>query len=341
MMKPFLQNSVLNSTLENWKLILDDNDLPSLGLFAYVTDSGVAQLITHLSDYIGDSRTCRWVIGFDYGRSQPTAIRKLAEMGQSEIRIYDGEYILQSKEFAPRKNFHLKTVLTHQENGYPNMQIVGSGNLSASGLLSGIEAGCVIDYSSIDSNNGKTLISDLEDIWDKAIPFENIINKYEKLYTRGIVPKPHAPTITKTVDSTQLFWIEIGYVTKNRGKNKPGNQFDLPRGSHVHLGFKENLNPQRNSILGELRIRTPSGIVVNKNLRFGNNSMEKLTLPIPEEYQYHCYDGKILTFKVEGDIVELEAYERDDFLRIYGNHISSSTTMQSGRAYGTILMNII
>ena len=42
--------------------------------------------------------------------------------------------------------------------------------------------------------------------------------------------------------------------------------------------------------------------------------MEKLTLPVPEQYGYHSYDGKILTFAVDGDEVELEAYEPEDFL---------------------------
>jgi hypothetical protein len=68
--------------------------------------------------------------------------------------------------------------------------------------------------------------------------------------------------------------------------------------------------------------------------------MEKLTLPIPEEHGYQCYDGKMLTFKVEGDEVALETFEFEDFFRIYGMHISSCSAMQSGRKYGTISLDI-
>lgn len=338
-MKPFLQTSIHKSTIENWKQILADNDLSSFGLFAYATDSGVAQIITYLSDSLPDNRRCRWVLGFDYGRSQPTAIKKLAEIGQSEIRIYDGNYVVKSTGFVPRKSYHLKTVLTLQKNGYPCKQLIGSGNLSASGLLSGIEAGCVVDYSSVAYRDGKMAISGLEEIWEEATPFEYIIDEYEKRYNEISFSKPPSIVSQVTPDASHLFWIDVGYVTKNRGPNKPGNQFDLPKGSHVHLGLQKNLKPIQNSTLGELRIRTPVGDTLKRTLRFGNNSMEKLTLPIPERYGYQCYDGKILTFKVEDNVVELEALEYDDFFRIYGRHISAQEKMQSGRLFGFVQLN--
>ena len=107
----------------------------------------------------------------------------------------------------------------------------------------------------------------------------------------------------------------------------------------MYLGLEEVDNPPLNSRLGDLRIRTPTGQVVERRLRFGNNSMEKLTLPIPEDHGYQCYDGKILTFEIEGDEVVLEAFEHDDFFRIYGMHINSCSEMQSGRRYGTISLS--
>lgn len=336
-MKPFLQMSGRQSTLENWKQILVDNDLPSFGLFAYVTDSGVAQIINHIGEYLSDKRRCRWVFGFDYGRSQPTAVRKLAEVGQSEIRIYDGDYVVQSTGFIPRRSYHVKTALIHQNNGFPIKQIVGSGNLSASGLLSGIEAGGVIDYLEVDRIDRDAFISELEEIWESSTPFENVIDDYERKYTEISVPRVNVIT-ESNINPISLFWIDVGYVTKNRGTGKPGNQFDLPKGSHIHLGLKKILNPKINSTLGELRIRTPLGDTVDRPLRFGNNAMEKLTLPIPEQCGYQCYDGKILTFKVDGNEIVLEALEHDDFLRTYGMYISSSNKMQSGRPYGTISM---
>lgn len=337
-MNPFIQSNNRQSTIEHWKDILAGNDLPSFGAFAYVTDSGAAQVTTQLSALIGTDRHCRWVFGFDYGRSHPTAIRKLAGIGRSEVRIYDGDYVLQSQGFAPRTSYHLKTALTQSEDGYPCKQIVGSGNLSASGLLSGIEAGCVIDYSMVSQIHGEALLSTLEEIWKSSTPLEKVIDKYEMLHAVVTLPKVNVIDNSSVLNATRLFWIDVGYVTKNRGANKPGNQFDLPKGSHIYLGLQKMPNPELNSILGELRIRTPIGTVVERSLRYGNNAMEKLTLPIPEEYGYQCYDGKILTFRVDGNEVMLEAFEHDDFFRAYGSNIDAFSEMQSGRRYGTITL---
>lgn len=335
-MKPYIQIQNQQSTLDHWKHILEGNELPSFGAFAYVTDSGVAQMRTHLNRYFGSSRHCRWLLGCDYGRSHPTALQGLTAIGSSEVRIHDGEYVVQSRAFMPRVNYHIKTALTLLESGYPCKQIVGSGNLSASGLSLGIEGGCVVDFAEVDRESGTAFISVLEKMWEEAAPLASVLEEYEAHY-----PLVSSPIVGSAVDdhhpdATELFWIDVGYVTKNRGPNRPGNQFDLPKRSHVYLGLEEVHNPTLNSQLGDLRIRTPIGQVVERPLRYGNNAMEKLTLPIPEQNGYQCYDGKILTFELEGNEVILKAFEHDDFFRIYGMHINSCSEMQSGRRYGTI-----
>lgn len=338
-MRPYIQAQNQQSTLEHWKEILVGNKLDSFAAFAYVTDSGVAQVSTHLGPVLGTSRGCRWLFGLDYGRSHPTALRKLAKIGKSTIRIHDGAYITQSKAFVPRVSFHLKTALTLQKTGRPCKQIVGSGNLSASGLLTGIEAGCVIDCADVDQEHADALMAVLEKMWEDSTPLDDVIDDYEAQYEEIIQPKVFVPKSKAISVDTELFWIDVGYVTKNRGQNRPGNQFDLPRGSHVLLGVKKVKNPELNSILANLNIRTPAGTVVERRLRYGNNAMEKLTLPIPEQNGYECYDGKILTFRVEGGEVILNAFEHDDFFQIYGKRISSCNEMQSGRRFGTVLLS--
>lgn len=335
-MKPYVQSGNGQSTLDLWAQILEGNKRRSFAAFAYVTDSGVAQFATHLSPILGKARECRWLFGLDYGRSHPTALRKLATIGKSAIRIYDGEYMVQSSAFVPRTSFHLKTALTLEKSGMPCEQIVGSGNLSASGLKSGIEAGCVIDYSQVDEALANEIVAALEGMWEQGSPLEDVIDAYEAQYEEIIQPKVSDLDPGDVEPGAELFWIDVGYVTKNRGPVRPGNQFDLPRGSHVHLGVKKVKHPALNSVLADLEIRTPGGNVVERRLRFGQNSMEKLTLPIPEDNGYDCYDGKILTFKVEDGEVLLEALEHDDFFQVYGKRISSCSEMQSGRRYGTV-----
>lgn len=332
-MRPYIQVQNQQSTLEHWKNILAGNKLRSFAAFAYVTDSGVAQLGTHLSPVIG-ARGCRWLFGIDYGRSHPAALRRLATIGDSTTRIHDGAYVAQSMAFVPRVSFHLKTALTLEKTGHPSKQIVGSGNLSASGLLAGIEAGCVIDYADVAKEDGDVVIATLEEMWEQATPLDEIIDQYEALYEEVIQPKVSAAK-PKASLGAELFWIDVGYVTKNRGPDRPGNQFDLPKGAHVFLGVKKVKNPELNSVLADLNIRTPAGTLVERRLRYGNNAMEKLTLPIPEQNGYECYDGKILTFHVEDGQVFLEALEHDDFFQIHGKRISSCSEMQSGRRYGT------
>jgi hypothetical protein len=260
----------------------------------------------------------------------------LSHFENSNIRIYDGQYVIQAKSFVPRTSYHLKTALTLDVNGYPSRQIVGSGNLSASGLLAGIEAGCLIDYTQVEQDQGAAVIGVLETIWAGATPLEDIIDEYEEQYAEVSLPRVSVLDETAGGVVTGLFWIDVGYVTKNRGNDRPGNQFDLPRGSHVYLGLQAVQNPELNSTLGFLNIRTPLGEVMQRRLRFGNNAMEKLTLPIPEEHGYQCYDGKILTFRVDGGYVVLDAFEHEDFFQLYGMYISSCSEMQSGRKYGTI-----
>lgn len=336
-MKPFVQADSQRSTLQHWKQILTGNKLSSLAAFAYVTDSGVAQINTHLRGLFGRSRDSRWLFSFDYGRSHPTALRTLKRIANSTIRIHDGAYVAQSAAFTPRVSFHLKTALTLQDNGYPCHQIVGSGNLSASGLISGIEAGCVVDYSDVCPKSGASLIAALEGMWERATPLERVLDDYSRRY-KEIVQPGVSRLDDVTPDANTLFWIDIGYVTKNRGPDRPGNQFDLPKGSHSYLGINKVRKPARNSVLGSLRLKTPTGAIVERRLRFGNNAMEKLTLPIPEDYGYQSYDGKILTFRRDGGLVALECLEHDDFFRIYGRSISSCDEMKSGRQYGTVAL---
>lgn len=336
-MKPYVQFKSNDSTLEHWKQILDGNGLNSFAAFAYVTESGVAQLGTHLGKLL-KGRDCRWLFSIDYGRSHPNALRNVTTFGKSEVRIYDGAYVVDSKSFVPRLNYHLKTALTLQADGYPSQQVVGSGNLSASGLSSGVEAGCLVDYSQVEEAHGTAVIARLENLWQDATPLADVVDAYEKQYVEVSQPQTTPAEQPPVEGVTSLFWIDVGYVTKNRGPEKPGNQFDLPRGSHIYLGVTEVKAPLLNSVLADLKIRTPFGEIIERRLRYGNKAMEKLTLPIPEHYGYECYDGKILTFRITEGQTALEAFEHEDFFQIYGMYISSCSQMQSGRKYGTIAL---
>jgi hypothetical protein len=338
-MIPFIQSVGARSTIACWGDILRNNNRASFAAFAYVTDSGVAQLTRDLGDYFRDGRNCQWVFGIDYGRSHPSALRRMSTLGDHcEVRVHDGEYVVQQRGFVPRTSFHLKTAFILRRSGAPQRQIVGSGNLSAQGLSHAIEAGCVLDYTPDMSEYAADIAASIDRIWQASTPLDQIIDSYEERYATTSFP-----SITVVTDEAhvtrRLFWIDVGYVTKNRGETRPGNQFDLPRGAHVHLGLPEVIDPAINSRLGDLLIETTSGDIITRPLRFGNNAMEKLTLPIPEEHGYGAYDGKILIFERAGERVILECLEHEDFYRVYGKNIDSCEGMQSGRLYGTIALH--
>lgn len=334
-MKSFIQKIGRGSTLDNFREILIENNYSCFAAFSYITDSGVALIESSLRELLNERESNRWLISFDYGRSQPSAIRRLAAFGNNQIRVHDGIRVVESEGFRPRVSFHMKTALTFSSTRTPHKQLVGSGNLSASGLTFGIEAGCLLDYTLADIDGTVELIDTLEELWHQATPVEDVIDLYEENYSIFSQPTLSPQRESALDNEPSVFWIDVGYVTRNRGINRPGNQFDLPRGAHVYLGLLEVENPELNSNLGLIKIRAINGEVIERNLRFGNNSMEKLTLPLPEQYGYGAYDGKILTFELVDDEVKLDAFEHEDFFRIYGDSINSFQEMNSGRRYGT------
>jgi hypothetical protein len=170
------------------------------------------------------------------------------------------------------------------------------------------------------------------------VPVTDLLDQYEENWTAlfpvpvedGLAVPPQQP------GAATAFWIEAGYVTKNRGPDRPGNQIDFPRGMGRYFGFDYPNELPPNTFIGVLSFRTPIGDPVSNNLRLGNNMMEKVSLPIPETHGFDLYDGKVLIFQKEEDGFFLVALEQDDFDRAFAMRVSDVKTMGSGRRYGRI-----
>ena len=78
----------------------------SLSLFAYATQSGLAAFDLEFGNDFWSSTATRWLIGIDYGRTQPQAIRALCEKPNSTVRVYDGSWVVDQAGFLPRRDFH-------------------------------------------------------------------------------------------------------------------------------------------------------------------------------------------------------------------------------------------
>ena len=333
-MKTYIQGVSTANTCNSLCGLLSKNENKDVfAAFAYARISGVAHLLRQpvfSTKNNKSDRRFRWIVGIDYGRTQPPALKKIASLRNHELRVFDGEYVVQAKGFQPRTDYHMKTTILHKRDSLPTHQLVGSGNLSYSGLVSNYEAGAVLNLKKKSKESRARLASEIEALWGLSTPLDKISKTYAKRWEEN----REKVVSTSPVASTG-YWVEIGYVTKNRG-NKPGNQFVLPRGSHEYLGIPKKVFTVKNTLIGQLTFITPSGTEVTRNLMYNDNSMEKVTLPIPETHGYGSYDGKVLVFERSNGKLILSAHEVDDFDKLYSNRIASVFSMKSGRQFGTI-----
>ncbi len=117
----------------------------------------------------------------------------------------------------------------------------------------------------------------------------------------------------------------------------PGNQIDLRRGSRVFFGFGTG-NVPRNSPLGTVRIRYGRH-TRDCNMRFGNNSMDKLNLPIPGDPGPETYRNQTLLFQRKSNGVFSmrlgSPQEINEWKRLSRQQATLFRMSNSGREYGT------
>lgn len=332
------------------------------GLFAYATKYGVDLLIDALSQSLKnwDSITKRWVISIDFARTEPDALSLLISLSNSEVRVPYFEEVM-NRRFSPATCFHAKTIIFDTDVGgrrAPLGLVVSSANLTLSGLSLGHENSLAIMWKKPLGLAVKTSheafieeIKHMEALIDMATPInETMIRKYAKKrpkkqlrseddsppVKRLVEQAPEVP-LTKAVAlaSGQSLWVEVDYVVENRGKGLPGNQIDLQRGSRVFFGFGVGQVPA-NTLLGSVRIIYGSN-AIDCHMRFGNNLMDKLNLPVPGVEGPPDYKNKTLLFKRQADGAFLlrvgsstDAKEWEKISRTQGTLYE----MQSGRKYG-------
>lgn len=311
----------------------------ALSLFAYATQSGLAAFDLEFGSNFWLNTATRWLFGIDYGRTQPKAIRALCEKPNATVRVYDGSWVVNQAGFLPRRDFHPKaSFLIHPDLGKIGV-VAGSGNFSSNGLRKSVEAGTSIflDLNSGDTNVAEHGLEAANEFWEAATPAELVLETYENRWISSFSRSENElDEQTEIPGAKDIFWIETGYVTQNRGQGRPGNQIDLPRGMSKYFGMNPPEDLPLNSTIGPITFLTPTSGPVERNLRLGNNSMEKITLPIPETHGFDIYDGKVLVFRRSGTTFILNALEAADFEATFGDRLSTVMSMGSGRRYGHI-----
>lgn len=337
-----------------------------LSQFAYATKGGVQLLKDALSTELKNwpRMRKRWLISIDFGLTEPEALERLMALPNSEVRIPYANEVLK-KGLKPVRCFHSKSMFFYR-NGLdtgPTGIYIGSANMSVSGLCYGHEnamASAWLKFNDKSRKQAKGIITEValvEDIYANAkILDDDILARYSALRrTRFIKSEDNTPQVRNIISllddhehkisfseaallsTARRYWLESGYIVKNRGPRMPGNQIDMPRGASAFFGFPIAAQ-DRNTHIGDLEIiyrrhaeRYP--------LRLGNNYMEKLSLPIPGIDGPESYESTVLLFSKVGDRrFELDVAPSDS-LKARSWEKKSLTqktrfTMRSGRKFG-------
>ena len=281
---------------------------------AYATHSGVADLLRKLAAQDEWERVSkRWLVGVDFCRSDPIALKGLDSLPRSKVRIYDGRYLVGRDRCIPRVSFHPK--LYAFRRGRNEAVVAGSGNLSRTGLRIGVEAGVsVYDISGTDSrflrqwfNRRWGLASPLDDVAAEYCDrFQSQENRLHPAPTEDDVAPESAgtrgqlrPDQLRKIKVCRHLWIQSGNLHFNRGPGRPGNQLMLKRNTRVFFGFPAR-DLDRDTAVGHVEIEYAGNVRFDCSLRFSNNSMDVLTLPVPGVEGPAAYDQEVLCFQQTG-----------------------------------------
>ncbi len=270
---------------------------------AYATTSGCLQLVGELNERWPGFEGARKLIavGLDFGLTEPAAIQYLADLPRSSVRIFEPEATLRAR-LRPPQRFHPKLyaflrpgrrVATSRAAG-----VVGSANLTGSGLTSNTEAFASFDVSG-SMQDGREWLAKLQAARRSArlLPevSSNLLRRYSAARRRlprptgGQEPPPNvrppqddlSPEILRALSSARFLWTQTLQIVENRGADRAGNQVDLKKGMRWFFRLPVDLDSPPNTALGTIEIRFGDRRETC-NLRYGNNGMDKVNLPVPE-----------------------------------------------------------
>ena len=290
---------------------------------AYATRSGCSDLNNSFArSFLNRWRNVRkqWLVSFDFGTTEIQALEYLRGLPNSEIRIPDAREVLDNALF-PDRPFHPKTFILDLDRDAldpPFAVFIGSANLTFSGRNGGVEHGASFLWRSpltrperMVLRNAQLQLSWWDDAWRDGFPLtDELLEEYRK--KRPIYQKEDATRLVrgftspraKIVDAipgvawagARCLWVQTHELYKNFGPRRPGNQLDLRRGTRVYFGFSAD-NVPRNTVLGYVRLQFEAMPESIRSVRFGNNQMDKVNLPIPGQEGPNSYDNTVVHFE--------------------------------------------
>lgn len=295
---------------------------------AYATRQGVNVLTRRLAGAKWDAAQKRFLISIDFGISEPGALAALAGLPSAQVRIPNGLAVLENPGlWPPKTTFHTKAYVFRAAGvTHPLGVSIGSANISVSALATGAEAVAVQVWDGKLSANDRKLMQHarpllewFEDAWDAADPLDQLLGSYRSVFKGGKRPQATredrtptaktytAPSVTTEVTGSlavqlltaQALWVKTDVLYHNRGPGKPGNQLDTPRGTRVFFGFPATL-VGKNTIIGYIEVQVAGFDPIQRSVRYADNSMDKVNLPVPGRNGPSTYDNSYLIFDHAG-----------------------------------------
>lgn len=335
---------------------------------AYASTGGVRLLENALAGPSWTEARKRFLVSLDFGFTEPKALAYLSEIHNAEVRIPNGRDVLGSPALRPQTAFHAK-VYSFGVEQYPHLRalVVGSANLTASALSTGAEVVTTQTWKSYskaalnDLERAQSVLGWFRDTWENADPLCDVLDEYRQ--KRRELPRPPRIREERTKATRQYLaslenheisgdlsvqlaaarelWIDASSVIRNRGA-LPGSQLNTPRGTRVFFGFASERVP-KDTTLGSIDLRVIGHAYHDRTIRFSNNSMDIVNLPIPEQNGIETYQDTFLLFARDapGDdgrrrytITVADAAEIDARKASAANSVD--LTMSSGRKYGLL-----
>ena len=193
---------------------------------AYIRNSGVIDLENAVNRIAGDGAwnninkdiiTC-----FDYGITQPQAIRKLINTPMTQVFIQNPEAI-NSPGFRPRHSFHPKVYEFRGDN--TTNVVIGSANFTKAGWGANFEA--IV----CEMNASQTRCAEIDQFWNAmlvdSIPAtHNLINDYRDALARRMAPVTRNIRFSRMVDRGMFlpqnynnFWVDAGPMRSGESRN--------------------------------------------------------------------------------------------------------------------------
>lgn len=326
-------------------------------LVAYATKLGCEILTTGLKavcpNWLEMHKT--WIISLDFGHTQPAALEYLAKLPNSNVAIPNADLVLKAKLKAPIR-FHPKLYL-FQSTAAPHATAIlsGSCNLTRGGLYLNTEQATISIFDPTHKNVDKLSIEQLattqkviQEVCESASPLtQKILAKYRSLWHSSYLPPTDKQSSKKIIandpsidmdkalalSTASNFWVKVTpKVVQNLGSGKPGNQIDMQRGSRVFFGF-DVANVAPNTVLGPVNMSFEDS-TSQRSLRYGNNSMDKITLPPLQPPRTYANRALLFHRKPNGfDLVIGTALQASRWRSLSAQQ-KTIYQMQSGREFG-------